>query len=321
MKKWLKIACIALAAALVIGGAFAALILTGAFYKGDLTGAAAKYSVIGRDIPTFLFNEGGVFTILQFTDTHFDMGRGRDRKLLAKIAAQVDEVKPDLVVVTGDMLDGRNACLVRNKRAALEGIADVFESRGQHWAYVPGNNDGEVLGSTADVVAFLGRNYDYCIVGNAENVTGETHYVIPLMTEYGEAHRLVFMDSGMRDPATNYMSYDCFKQDQADWLAAQLDELKQTAPRAKASVFFHFNTPAFHQAISDVWDNIPGNKIVDDVIETAGNVGLVSIGHVHPPANWLAEWNGRHYLVARADGGTKISINSNGEHQFEELAF
>ena len=285
------------------------------FHRGNLTGEAKNYSVVGRAVPSFSFDEAGEFTVLQMTDMHLDMGRGRDKKVLAQIAGQVDTVKPDLVVISGDMLDGHSAQIFRNKRESLKNIAAIFEERKLYWAYVPGNNDGEVLGSAADIVAYLGKNYKFCIVANAEGIAGETQYVIPIKNKGTVVHQLVFMDSGMRDPATNYETYDCFKQNQADWLKAQL------ASGVNTSLFFHMNTPAFTKAISDVWDTIPGNKIVDDVIEAAGNVGLVSIGHIHPPVNWLAKWGGRYYQVVRADGGSKITISVSGGYQFEELVY
>ena len=285
------------------------------FHRGNLKGEAKTYSIVNREIPSFSFDEAGEFTILQMTDMHLDMGRKRDETVLAQIAEQVDAVKPDLVAITGDMLDGHSTQLFRDKRASLKSIAALFEERAQYWAYVPGNNDGEVLGTAADIAAFLGKNYKFCIVGNAANITGETHYVIPIENNGTVVHQLVFMDSGMRDPATKYKTYDCFKPDQADWLKAQL------ASGTKSTLFFHMNTPAFTQAISDVWDNIPGNKIIDDVIEAAGCVGLVSIGHIHPPVNWLGEWSGRYYQVVRADGGSKITISAAGGYQFEELVY
>ena len=285
------------------------------FHRGNLKGEAEKYSVVGRAVPSFSFDGAGEFTILQMTDMHLDMGRRRDKKVLAQIAAQVDAVEPDLAVITGDMLDGHNTQIYRNKRASLENIAELFESREQYWAYVPGNNDGETLGSAADIVAFLGRNYEYCIVGNEKDITGATQYVIPLNYNGAATHQLVFMDSGMRDPATNFNTYDCFKQDQADWLAARL------ASGVKTSLFFHMNTPAFSQAISEVWDSIPGNKIIDDVIEAAGNVGLVSIGHIHPPVNWRGTYNGRQYQVVRADGASIITIGADGTYRFEDTVY
>ncbi|MCL2300161.1 MAG: metallophosphoesterase [Firmicutes bacterium] len=302
---------------LLTGGVLAILRAAKTFHTGDLTGTAEKFSILDREIPPLPVRDSGNFVILQFTDTHLVGTKGKDARTLAAMEEQIVSVKPDLAVVTGDMLDGFNNKLVVDKRGALCAVADIFERHGQFWAWVPGNNDGEYLGSAADVAAFLGRSYPHCLISNAEDVTGAAHFVVPIADGEGEiVHALVFMDSLARDPDTNYMTYDCMKKNQADWLRERLAELKAQAPLAKASVFFHMNTPAFTQAknegeaysdkygmldFPDSW-SIRGNEIVDRAIHGAGSVGLVSIGHLHPGENWCAFLGGTYYHITRASG-------------------
>ncbi|MDR0531922.1 MAG: metallophosphoesterase [Oscillospiraceae bacterium] len=349
MKKRWKWILPPLALLLAFAGLFAWNYFKKPFHKGDLTGAAAADAAVGRAVPSMDVNGDGDFTILQINDTHLITSRGKDEKTIDAIAAQLDRLKPDLVVAAGDILDGFNSKIFVNKRAALCALADMFELRGQYWAYVPGNNDGEYLGSTADVTAFLAENYAYCILSNPPGLSGETQYAIPLREADGNVvHELIFMDSLMRDPETHYLTYDSFKQDQADWLLAQLTELKEQAPNARASVFFHMNTPAFSEAknrgeayaegyaMIDFPDNwaIQGNYIVDDAMRAAGNVGLVSIGHLHPPVNWCAYLGTTYYHITRPagyqvtkrPGGAKITIhtadgNPRRLYEFEEIVF
>ena len=336
MKK--KLLIIALAAFVLCGGLFAWAYLAKPFYKGDLSGTAEEYSVEGREIKPMYVDENGEFVILQLTDTH--LVTGRETKLLAAIEKQVARVCPGLVVVSGDMLDGQNLRIFRDKRAALRAIADVFEHREQPWVYVPGNNDGEVLGSSADVAAYLARHYEYCLVANEPGLTGAVQFTIPLLYEEGEtAHELIFMDSLGRDPATNYITYDCMKQDQADWLRGRLQDLKTQAPLARASVFFHADTPALCTAqnqgapYADGYampslskPSVPGNWIIDSAMQSAGNVGLVSVGHLHPPVNWCAYLDKTYYHVTRASGAAVITIHTDDGnprrlYSFEELGF
>jgi hypothetical protein len=76
------------------------------------------------------------------------------------------------------------------------------------------------------------------------------------------------------------------------------------------------NTPAFTAAknggepyakryamvdFPDSW-SIRGNEIVDRAIAAAGNVGLVSIGHLHPGENQCAYLGGAYYHITRASG-------------------
>ena len=308
---------IVLGLAVVAGGVFAYIAAKKPFHTGDLTGTAAQFSIIDREIPVLPVRDSGNFVVLQLTDTHLIGVKGKDLKTFAAIEEQLMSIGPDLVVVTGDMLDGFNSAITVDKRGALEAVAEIFERYGQYWAYVPGNNDCEYLGSSADVAAYLGQNYPHCLLSNAEDITGATQYVIPIVDADGlVVHALVFLDSLARDPETNYLTYDCMKKDQADWLLEQLRALQEQAPLAKASVFFHMNTPAFTKAknegepysetyamldFPDSW-SIRGNEIVDKAIAAADNVGLVSIGHLHPPANWCAYLDGTYYQVVRASG-------------------
>ena len=124
---------------------------------GDITGYAQNVSVIGREIPDFTL-ESADFTVLQISDTHIISGSTKkDVKALDNIRAQIEKLKPQLVVVSGDMVEGNNKNSKFNKKTALETIGNMFEDLSQYWAYVPGNNDGEMMGSTADVAAFLSQ--------------------------------------------------------------------------------------------------------------------------------------------------------------------
>lgn len=341
MKRWHKILILAAALLVAAGGTLAVLYLAHPFHTGDLTGLGGSTTVEGRTIAPMQVDANGDFVILQFTDTHLSTAQGADRKLLALIESQTARVLPDLVVITGDMLDGYNARIVRNKQAALTAIADIFERRQQPWVWLPGNNDGEYMGSNADIAAYL-SGYDYCLISNEPGLTGTVQFTLPLHYEDGSiAHELIFMDSLARDPATNYITYDAMKPDQADWLAARLSALKQAAPLARASIFFHMNTPAFTAAknqgepyaegyakpdFPDSWA-IAGNRVIDDAIAAAGNVGLVSIGHLHPSANQCAYHGKTYYHIARStryakeQGGTVITLHTDDGNPRRQYTF
>lgn len=277
--------------------------------EGDITGYSRRWSVVDRIVPSFTVDADGDFTLLQFTDTHLISGSTKkDMKTLEKMKTQIEKNTPDLVVITGDMVEGNNKNKNYNKKEALETVGTLMESLQQYWAYVPGNNDGEFMGSSDEIVSFLSQ-YKHCILSNKENLTGATQYSIDLKKSGGEVvHSLIFMDSLQR----NEMNvYDCMKEDQAEWLSKTLNE-----KNVKTSLFFHMNTPDFTnsaklgEAYSENYaevpeilvNNIPGNDKIDKVINEAGNVGLVSIGHIHPEDNWCSFYDGRYYHVTRASG-------------------
>lgn len=350
-KRILRIVIPLAALALLAGGLYAFIAAKQPFHTGSLAGEAASSAVIGRGLPEFSVGGNGDFTILQLTDTHFIAPSNRkDRDSLAAVAAQLDAQPVDLVVCTGDIWDGYNSFLVVNRRASVEALAQMMEDRGQYWAFVPGNNDGEdpALGSTADLAAVL-AGYPHCLVANEEGLTGNTQYVLRLHNAAGElVHALVFMDSLLRDPTTDYKTYDHFKDDQAQWLRGVLEGLKAENANLRASLFFHMNPPSFSQALlhgepysedygaldfPGDW-GIAGSANVDAAMQAVGNVGLVSIGHLHPPVNWCNYWNGTYYQIVRASsyhgsdkpGAALITIHSGAEntrdmYDFAEIIF
>jgi predicted MPP superfamily phosphohydrolase len=51
----------------------------------------------------------GRFRIVQFTDTHFCDGSARDRRTASLLERVLVAERPDLVVLTGDVIDGARA--------------------------------------------------------------------------------------------------------------------------------------------------------------------------------------------------------------------
>jgi len=328
-KKFLIAGGMALALALLLGGAFLYAKSIDYFQKGDLTGYAAEHPYEGREVPPMRIRDTGEFVILKFTDTHFSSGRGlRDAKILTRMEAALERARPDLAVITGDMLDCWDHAFA-DKEGALCAIADLFERRALPWAYVPGNHDGESLGSARDVAAYLARNYEYAILSNEPGLSGAVQYAIPVLHAGGGiAHKLIFMDSlAYEDEADEEEVWhqECFQPDQVDWFEAQLLALKQQAPAARASVFFHYETPALTEATEpDNWNpwSPAGNAVIDDTMRAAGNVGLLSTGHWHQ--DHLAFRGGVYYQVSRNLSAWLITIHPGNEnpqdlYSFEEI--
>lgn len=281
---------------------------------GDITGYAQNNSIIDRAVPSFTVDENGDFTVLQFSDTHLISGNTKkDIKTLDAVKAQINAVKPDLVVVSGDMVEGNNKNEKYNKKTALEAVGMLFEDLNQYWAYVPGNNDGEKDGSSADVAAFLSQ-YAHCIISNREDLTGATQYAVDIKNTDGQLlHSLIFMDSLARDAKNQY---DYMKADQVQWAEDVLAEKKSENPQVKCNFFFHMNTPNFAvsgkkgEAYSanyspvpkNFYEGIDGNAAFDAVVKNAECVGLVSIGHIHPKTNYCSFLNGTYYHIVRAAG-------------------
>lgn len=54
------------------------------------------------------FNKDGEFTILQITDLHYGQNEENDARNLAIQEKLLDYVKPDIAILTGDMVHGQD---------------------------------------------------------------------------------------------------------------------------------------------------------------------------------------------------------------------
>lgn len=129
--------------------------------KGTRVGSSLAYR---KQMPTLppspvlRFSSTGNFTILQVADLHFSVGpgecrdmdplreaecrrRGADVYSLAWLEVALDEVKPDLVVLSGDQLNGQETSW--DARSTILKWAPLLYDRGIPWTTVFGNHDHE----------------------------------------------------------------------------------------------------------------------------------------------------------------------------------
>lgn len=286
--------------------------------KGDISGYAQTHET-EKELVDLKADENGNFTVLQFTDTHFTTGISfADTLVLTKMKDQIKKYKPDLVVITGDMINDGDSGMF-NKAYVLRTVSGLFEDLGQYWAYVPGNNDGQNYGSTDDVAAYLSQ-YEHCLISDEEDVSGAAQFSVDVLDGEQMTHSLVFLDTMDYDSEDSEHIYGYVHEDQVLWCKDEIADKKAENPDVTVSVFMHENTPAFQKAArngkaykagyatiakSAEQLDIPKNQPLDDVFDESGCVGLVAIGHVHPATAMCSFYNDTYYHIA-----TKTSVSS-----------
>lgn len=279
--------------------------------KGDISGFAQTVNV-QKELPDLYADENGDFTVLQFSDTHFTTGvTFSDMRVLGKMETLIKKYDPDLVVVSGDMIDDGNDGDF-NKAYVLRSVAEIFEEAEQYWAFVPGNNDGVNYGTSADVVAYLSQ-YEHCLVADEPEISGGCQYSIDIMSDGEMNHSMLFIDTMDYDNDDDKHIYGYVYEDQVNWCKEELDLKKQENSDVTVSVFMHENTPDFFRAarkgkaykfgyptltIRPEKYNIPKNQSLDDVFNESGCVGLLSMGHNHPIYDQCSFYNNTYYHVA-----------------------
>ncbi len=319
------IAFITMIVSLQSGGALAEEMKT----KGDISGFAQTVSA-QKELPSLSADENGDFTVLQFSDTHFTTGISfSDMLTLNKIGKLTEKYDPDLVVISGDMIDDGNDGDF-NKAYVLRTVAELFEEADQCWAYVPGNNDGLNYGTCEDVVAYLSQ-YEHCLVSDEPDISGGCQYTVDITCGTEVTHSLLFIDTMDYDNEDEDHIYGYVRADQVNWCREEIAEKQSENEDVFISVFLHENTPNFFRAakkgsmykfgypvlnLRPEKYNIPKNQPLDDVFTESGCVGLLSMGHNHPATAQCSFYEGTYYHVTpkASLAGTLITVHTDEDN-------
>src|SRR5271168_3274715 len=98
------------------------------------------------------FNPDGTFTITQFTDLHYRNGEADDVRTLRLMSDVLDAERPNLVVLTGDVIDGS---FCQNPIQSFANAVRPIVDRGLRWAAVFGNHDDEGSASRGQLMASM----------------------------------------------------------------------------------------------------------------------------------------------------------------------
>lgn len=281
------------------------------------------------------FRPDHTFKIVQFTDTHVQNGEGPDRQTADLIRSVLDAEQPDLVIFTGDVIDGKHC--VDPADSWLRAVMPVA-SRGIPWAAVFGNHDDEGLLDRYDLMHGQ-RAMPGCLahMGPSE-LSGVGNYVLPLWgaeTNQAVAH-LYCLDSNAYSE-TGLGKYGWIKRDQIDWYVKTSQELTH-ANRGQplpALAFFHIPLPEY----DDVWDygtcyGVKYEPVCSPVVNTGmfaamhemGDVMGVFVGHDHVN-DFIGDLHGIRLAYGRASGyntygregmarGARVIQLVEGEHDF-----
>lgn len=138
--------------------------------------------------PPLHFSHSGSFKILQVADLHFSVSQGACRDTLLKpcehsdnltnslISRTLDAEKPDLVVFSGDQLNGQGTSW--DPKSVLAKFARAVTDKGIPWAAVFGNHDEED-GLAKDQQMTLMKALPYNLVERGpKDVHGVGNYVL-----------------------------------------------------------------------------------------------------------------------------------------------
>ncbi|KAI8598977.1 Metallo-dependent phosphatase-like protein [Dissophora ornata] len=220
-------------------------------------------------VPKLRFKQDGSFKIAQFADIHMATGPHSchnapssmactgDINTLEMMERMLDSEQPDLVVYTGDNVDG----LTSNDAFStiLKYSKPVIE-RGIPWTIIFGNHDEEGDLSREEMMSSA-QDLPYSLSQRGPlGISGTGNYFLNEMELQNEKARftLYFLDSGAYSFNLEYPGWDWIKDDQVEWFRQTSHAItsqyhRDSVPNALA--FFHIPIPEYA---------LEGSRIVGD---------------------------------------------------------
>ncbi|GAA5870341.1 hypothetical protein JCM16303_001969 [Sporobolomyces ruberrimus] len=264
--------------------------------KGTRVGSSLAYR---KQMPTLppspvlRFSSTGNFTILQVADLHFSVGpgecrdmdplreaecrrRGADVYSLAWLEVALDEVKPDLVVLSGDQLNGQETSW--DARSTILKWAPLLYDRGIPWTTVFGNHDHESTDLDHEKQMNLMRQLPYFIGESGPSaVDGTGNYVRSIRAPEGDTtlFNMYFLDSHAKAKSLNPFGgagYDFLKPSQINWFRGRSAQMKAImrpfTPKSLSSAFSTEKRPSRPRpASSSSLEKSPSFESSDRLVE------------------------------------------------------
>ncbi|NRT75504.1 metallophosphoesterase family protein [Clostridium beijerinckii] len=235
------------------------------------------------------FDTNGKFKIVQFTDIHEGPSRDKSINLMNKI---LDYEKPNMVILSGDIIDGK-CQTAEDVKKAINHIAEPMENRNVPWCIVFGNHDDEHNMMTKEEMMNLYMSFEHNLsqVGyKTFDRIGNYNLIVESSKDKTPKFNIYMMDSGKYAPAI-IGGYAWIKLTQIWWYKKTAINLKKKYKRLiPALMFFHIPLKKFKKA----WETglVNGERLEDescakinlclfDKIAKIGDVKGIFVGHDH----------------------------------------
>ncbi|RAP74960.1 metallophosphoesterase family protein [Paenibacillus montanisoli] len=242
------------------------------------------------------YREDGTFTIVQFTDLHWQNGEPDDVLTRLLMERVLEQASPDLVIFTGDVIYS-NDCI--DPKLSFRDAVRTVDMRGIPWAAVFGNHDTERL-ITREELMDVQLEHKNCVAeAGPKELSGAGNCVL-LVREHGgdkPLHALYLFDSGSYSELPHIEGYAWIGRDQIDWYSVQAKALKAAngGEPLPSLAFFHIPLPEYEE----VWRkelcygskhegvaSPPINSGLFAAMQEMGDVAGTFCGHDHVNDYW-----------------------------------
>lgn len=272
--------------------------------------------------PELRFKEGK-FRILQLTDVHlkFDDHKTNledSKKTTALMGTLIDQEKPDLVIVTGDLTSDRANTLPGGVADAFERLCNVFSDHKTPFAVTFGNHDYDRNETIYEILGFIQRNPYNLTRSDDETLPGAGNCVITVHSSDGTAPRwnLWLFDSHQYAPEHGGM--DWIKEPQIAWYRQRSQAFtRQAGQPIPALAFCHIPIPEYKvvrarpDRIGTMTDEGIGSPELNSGLFTSfvemKDVQGMFVGHNHD-SDFIGD-----YMKISLGFGRKVGFSSSGQ--------
>lgn len=259
------------------------------------------------------FGTDGKFKIVQFTDIHFKPGDGRSDTALVRIDEVMRAERPDLVLLTGDIIYAKPA------EKALRTVLDRVAAHGVPFGILFGNHDDEQGLSRAELLR-IAQTYPLNRSTTEPGVHGYCNYTLPLLAHEGaDTLAMVYcFDSNAYSQIKGIGGYDYIRSDQVEWYrrTSRAITAAHGGKPVPAYAFFHIPLPEYHEAVADENATLIGTRMeracapalnsgLFTAMKECGDVRAMFVGHDHDN-DYATLWRGILLAYGRYTGGNTV---------------
>lgn len=201
------------------------------------------------------FDKKGEFKIAQFTDIHWSNKSPNCVKTVEIIKHVLHVEKPDIAILTGDVVTDAPA------KEGWLAIARIFAEAKTPWAVTLGNHDAETGVNRKEIFDII-ENLPYFVGEKGPEMTGCGNYMLPIQGSQNTkaAAALYCIDTNNKPSANKYGHYDWIHFDQIEWYRKTSDKLtaENNNIPLPALAFFHIPVLEFNNIFGK--ETTIGNK-------------------------------------------------------------
>lgn len=211
------------------------------------------------------FDRNGEFKILHFTDLHYIYGKPESPVTIDCLNKVIEAEKPDLIVITGDMIYGKPAADGEPGQPARNGIKAVMKAVSSHgipFCTTFGNHDDE-SGLTRPELYDIIQATPNC-VNPPRGDAASPDYAVEVRSSDGKSIAAVLycLDSHSYTPIKGVGKYAWFTHGQIGWYrdrSAAYTQANGGTP-VPSFAFFHIPLPEYGQAFANPQTHVFGNR-------------------------------------------------------------